>query len=220
MNIAVLGSGMVGNTIATKLAQLGHQVMMGSRTANSDAGREWLRSVGGKAQIGTFADAAAFSEVVFDCTNGANSLAALRSAGAKNLRGKILIHVGNPLDFSEPKVPTLTVCNTDSLAEQVQREFPEALVVKALNTVNCALMVQPAIVPGDHHLFICGNDAVAKGEVTRWLTEWFGWKSANIIDLGDITGARGMEMWMSLWLRLFAKLGHPHFNLRLVISNK
>src|SRR5215813_4003572 len=99
MKIAVLGSGMVGNTIATKLVQLGQQVIMGSRTATSEAGQEWLRSVGGKAQIGTFADAAAFGESVFDCTNGANSLTALRAAGAKNLHGKILIQVGNPLDF-------------------------------------------------------------------------------------------------------------------------
>lgn len=220
MKIAVLGSGMVGNTLATKLVQLGHQVMMGSRTASSEGGQEWLRSVGSKAKIGTFSDAAAFGEIVFDCTNGANSLAALRQAGAANLRGKILIHVGNPLDFSKGMPPTLTVCNTDSLAEQVQREFPEALVVKALNTVNCELMVQPSLVPGDHSLFICGNDAGAKDKVAVWLTEWFGWKHSNIIDLGDITGARGMEMWMPIWLRLFGKIGHPHFNLQLIISGR
>jgi predicted dinucleotide-binding enzyme len=142
----------------------------------------------------------------------------LRLAGAKNLRGKVLIHVGNPLDFSKGMPATLTVCNTDSLGEQVQREFSEALVVKALNTVNCEVMVQPSLVPGDHNLFICGNDAAAKAKVNQWLCEWFGWKSANIIDLGDITGARGMEMWMPLWLRLYGKFGHPHFNLRLIIS--
>src|SRR6266481_308691 len=115
MKIAVLGTGMVGNAIATKLVNLGHEIMMGSRTANSDAGQEWLRSVGGKAQVGTFADTVAFGELVFDCTNGANSLAALRRAGADNLRGKILSQVGNPLDFSKGMPPTLTVCNTDSL---------------------------------------------------------------------------------------------------------
>jgi len=220
MKIAVLGSGMVGNTIATKLVQLGHQVMMGSRTATSDAGQEWLRSVGGKAHIGTFADAAAFGEIVFDCTNGANSLTALRAAEAKNLRGKILVNIGNPLDFSKGMPATLTVCNTDSLGEQVQREFPGAFVVKALNTVNCEVMVQPALVPGDHHLFMCGNDADAKSKVNRWLGDWFGWKSENIIDLGDISGSRGMEMWMPIWLRLYGKIGHPHFNLRLSISNR
>jgi predicted dinucleotide-binding enzyme len=219
MKIAILGTGMVGNTIATKLVQLGHQIMMGSRTANSDAGQKWLRSVGGKAQTGTFADAAAFGEILFDCTNGANSVEALRQAGEANFRRKILIQVGNPLDFSKGMPPTMTVCNTDSLGEQVQREFPQALVVKALNTVNCEIMVKPSLVPGDHNLFICGNDAGAKGKVTAWLCEWFGWKRNNIMDLGDITGARGMEMWMPIWLRLYGKIGHPHFNLRVVLGS-
>ncbi len=220
MKIAVLGTGMVGNAIASKLVNMGHQVMMGSRTATSDAGQAWLRSVGGNAHLGTFADAAAFGEIVFDCTNGANSLAALRQAGATNLRNKILIHVSNPLDFSKGTPPTLTVCNTDSLGEQVQREFPDVRVVKALNTVNCDIMVDPSRVPGDHNLLICGNDAAAKGKVTDWLCEWFGWKRSNIIDLGDITGARGMEMWMPIWLRLYGQIGHPHFNLRLIAATK
>jgi predicted dinucleotide-binding enzyme len=220
MRIAVLGTGMVGNAIATKLVNVGHQIMMGSRTANSDAAQEWRRSVSGKAQIGTFSDAAAFGEIVFDCTNGANSLAALRQAGAANLRGKVLIHVCNPLDFSKGMPPTLTVCNTDSLGEQVQREFPDVRVVKALNTVNCEIMVQPSLVDGDHNIFICGNDEAARNKVAGWLYEWFGWKSSNIIDLGDITAARGLEMWMPIWLRLYGKFGHPRFNLHLTVANK
>src|SRR5881394_172132 len=182
MKIGILGTGMVGNALGTKLVQLGHQVMMGSRTAKSDAGQEWLRSVGGKAHIGTFADTAAWGEIVLDCTNGANSLTALRAAGADNLRGKILIQVGNPLDFSKGMPPTLTVCNEDSIGEQAQREFPDTRVVKALNTVNCEIMIAPSRVPGEHDLFICGNDAAAKGKVAGWLSEWFGWKPANIID--------------------------------------
>jgi len=137
-----------------------------------------LRSVGGKGEIGTFSDAAAFGEIVFDCTNGANSIAALRLAGAANLRGKILIQVGNPLDFSKAMPPSLTVCNTDSQGEQTQREFPDVRVVKALNTVNCDIMIAPSRVPGDHELFICGNDAAAKREVTDRLCEWFGWSTA------------------------------------------
>jgi 8-hydroxy-5-deazaflavin:NADPH oxidoreductase len=216
MKIAVLGTGMVGSAIATKLVQLGHQVMMGSRTSDSDAGQKWMRSVDNKAQIGTFADTTAFGEIVFDCTNGANALAALRQAGSANLRGKILINVSNPLDFSKGTPPTLTVCNTDSLAEQIQREFPDTRVVKALNTVNCEIMVQPSLVPGDHNLFICGNDAEAKVKVAGWLGEWFGWKKGSIIDLGDITGARGMEMLMPIWLRLYGKFGHPHFNYQIL----
>jgi predicted dinucleotide-binding enzyme len=216
MKIAVLGTGMVGNALATKLVNIGHEIMMGSRSANSDAGQEWLRSVGGKAQIGTFADAAAFGETVFDCTNGANSIAALRSAGAKNLRGKILIQVGNPLDTSKGMPPTLTVCNTDSLGEQVQREFPEVRVVKALNTLNCEIMIAPSRVPGEHDLFICGNDAAAKGEVAEHLSEWFGWKPDSIIDLGDITNSRGTEMFLALWVRLWGVVGNPHFNIHVV----
>jgi predicted dinucleotide-binding enzyme len=219
MKIGILGSGMVGKTLGTHLVNAGHKIMMGSRTANSEAGQEWLRSVGGKAQSGTFADAAAFGEIVINCTNGANSIAALRQAGAPNLRGKILIEVSNPLDFSKG-MPSLTVCNTDSLGEQVQRELPETKVVKALNTVNCAVMIQPALVPGDHHLFICGNDIAAKREVTAHLSEWFGWKKENIIDLGDISGARATEMYLPLWLRLMGQLGTPHFNVRLAVGSK
>jgi 8-hydroxy-5-deazaflavin:NADPH oxidoreductase len=216
MKIAVLGTGMVGNALATKLVNIEHQVMMGSRTASSDAAQEWLRSIGGKARIGTFAEAAAFGEIVLDCTNGANSVAALRQAGAANLRGKILIQVGNPLDTSGGMPPSLTMCNIDSLGEQVQREFTDVRVVKALNTVNCDIMVEPSRVPGDHDLFICGNDAAAKREVAGWLSEWFGWKSTNIFDLGDITNSRGTEMFLALWVRLWGALGTPHFNIHVI----
>ena len=216
MKIAILGTGMVGNAIGSKLVQVGHQVIMGSRTAGSDAGREWQKSTGGKGQIGTFADAAALGEIIFDCTNGANSIAALRQAGTANLRGKILIQVSNPLDFSKGMPPSLTVCNTDSLGEQIQREFPEARVVKALNTMNCRVMVEPSLVPGDHNLFICGNDAAAKAEAAKHLGAWFGWKPGNVIDLGDITGSRGMEMFLPLWLRLFGMFGDATFNIQVV----
>src|SRR4029450_4549413 len=164
MKIAVLGTGMVGNAIATTLVTIGHQVMMGSRTADSDAGQEWLRSVSGKAHCRPFADAATFGDIVFNCTNGAHSLTALRQAGAANLRGKMLIEVANPLDMSKGMPPSLTVCNTDSLGEQVQREFPNTRVVKALNTMNCDVMVQPSLVPGDPNGFLCGTDAAGQRE--------------------------------------------------------
>jgi predicted dinucleotide-binding enzyme len=220
MKIGILGSGAVGSTLGTKLVSIGHQVMMGSRTAASDAGRKWVQSVGGKGQAGTFADAAKFGELLINCTNGANSIDALRQAGASNLRGKILIEASNPLDFSKGMPPTLTVCNTDSLGEQVQREFPETRVVKALNTVNCDVMVQPSLVPGEHQLFICGNDAGARRDVALYLSEWFGWKKENIVDLGDITGARATEMYLPLWLRLMGLLGTPHFSIRLEVAPK
>jgi hypothetical protein len=215
MKIAILGTGMVGVALGTKLVQGKHQVMMGSRSANSAGAQKWLQAVGGHAQTGTFAEAAAFGEIVLDCTNGANSLAALRLAGADNLRHKILVQVGNPLDFAGG-APSLTVCNTDSLGEQTQREFPETRVVKALNTINCEVMINPARVPGEHALPICGNDAQAKSEVSARLCEWFGWQPSNIVDLGDITGARGTEMYLPLWVRLWGVLGSPIFNIQIV----
>jgi len=216
MKIAILGTGMVGNALGTKLVQLGHDVIMGSRTAGSEAGRDWLKSVGGKARIGAFDEAATFGKIVLDCTNGANSLAALRQAGEANLRGKILIQISNPLDTSKGMPPTLTVCNTDSLGEQIQREFPETRVVKALNTINCAVMVEPSLLSGDHDLIICGDDAAAKTQVTALLGEWFGWKKENIIDLGNISASRGTEMYLALWIRLWGVLGTPHFNIKIV----
>jgi predicted dinucleotide-binding enzyme len=215
MKIAVLGTGMVGNALATKLVQVGHQVMVGSRTTKSDAGQEWLRSVGGTVQIGAFAAAAAFGELIISCTNGTNSVAALRQAGEANLRGKIGSDISNPLDTSQ-KPPTLAFCNTDSLGERIQREFPEAIVVRALNTVNCDVMINPAVVPGDHNLFICGNDLAAKGRVAQFIADNFSWKRDNIVDLGDISNSRGTEMYLALWIRLWGKLGTPLFNIHIV----
>jgi len=215
MKIAVLGTGMVGNAIATKLVELGHEVKMGSRKAGNPKAVDWARaSGGGKASEGSYADAAAFGELVFNCTAGGASLAALEAAGAQNLAGKILIDVANPLDFSKGMPPTLSVANTDSLAEQIQRAFPAAKVVKALNTMNCTLMVNPGLVPGEHDAFVSGNDAGAKQQVVEILASWLGWK--NVVDLGDITGARAQEMLVIAWVRLFGMLRTPMFNLHVV----
>jgi predicted dinucleotide-binding enzyme len=216
MKIAVLGTGMVGNTIATKLVQSGQEVRMGARASGSPKATAWVSAVGGTASQGSFEEAAAFGEVVFNCTAGVASLEALALAGKKNLAGKVLIDLANPLDFSRGMPPLLTVCNEDSLGEQIQRAFPEARVVKTLNTVNHLLMVDPARVPGEHHLFLCGNDESAKSAVSRWLWEWFGWRPASLIDLGDITAARGTEMFLPLWIRLMGVTGGPYFNVRVV----
>jgi predicted dinucleotide-binding enzyme len=210
---------MVGHAIGSKLLSGGHEVAMGSRAVDSEAAQHWLRSIVGNGRVDTFADAAAFGEVLFDCTNGANSLTALRQAGASNMNGKILIQIANPLDFSHGMPPSLTVCNTDSLAEQAQREFPQVRLVKALNTMNFEIMVQPSLVPGDHTLFICGNDQAARTEVADHLCHWFGWKSENILDLGDITASRGLEMFLPLWLRIWGALGNAPFNIHVVKSN-
>ncbi|HTY10153.1 MAG TPA: NAD(P)-binding domain-containing protein [Bacteroidota bacterium] len=214
MKIGVLGTGMVGKVIATKLVQLNHQVKMGSRTANNEKAAEWVKANGMKASQGTFADAAEFGEILFNCTSGMASLEALKMAGEKNMNGKVLVDVANALDFSKGMPPTLFVCNTDSLAEQIQRTFPQVKVVKSLNTLNCNLMVNPSLVPGNHDVFVSGNDIVAKAKVTDILKNWFGWKS--VIDLGDLTAARGMEMLMPFWIRLMGTFQTPNFNYKIV----
>ncbi len=214
MKIGVLGTGTVGETIGTKLAQLGHEVRMGSRTANNDKAAAWVKQNGAKASQGTFADAAAFGEILFNCTSGKATLDALRMAGAGNLNGKVLIDIANPLDFSRGMPPSLLICNTDSLGEQIQRAFPEAKVVKSLNTMTARIMVNPAQLSDDHVVFVGGNDAEAKATVTMILKDWFGWKS--VIDLGDITTARGTEMLLPLWVSLMGNLGTPVFNFKIV----
>ncbi len=206
---------MVGTTIASKLVGLGHEVRMGSRTADNERAAEWARAAGANASQGTFADAAAFGELLFNCTAGTASLHALGAAGAENLASKTLVDVSNPLDFSRGMPPSLFVCSTDSLAEQIQRAFPDARVVKALNTIGCEVMVDPARVPGGHHVFVCGNDDGAKSQVVE-LLESFGWPRDRILDLGDLTAARGTEAYLLLWLRLWGALDTRFLNIEVV----
>lgn len=220
MKIGILGTGMVGDSLGTKLVALGHEVMMGSRTANNEKALAWVKKAGGKAKAGTFADAARFGEILFNCTSGTASLSALKMAGAEALGDKVLVDVANPLDFSKGMPPTLFVSNTDSLGEQIQREFPKVKVVKGLNTLNCYLMVDATLVPGDHNLFICGNDAAAKEKVTKLLVENFKWKAANILDMGDITSARATESLLPIWIRLWGKFQNPNFNFHMVQGPK
>jgi len=213
MKIGVLGTGMVGNAIATKLVELGHQVKMGARSADNEKASTWAGQAGDKASQGTFADAALFGELVFVCTSGQGTLPALESTGAA-LDGKVVIDISNPLDFSKGMPPTLFVSNDDSLGEQVQRKLPKAKVVKSLNTINCNLMVDGSRVPGEHTVFVSGNDAQAKKQVSGMLSEWFGHK--HVVDLGDISTARGTESYLHLWLRLWGALGTPDFNIHVV----
>jgi predicted dinucleotide-binding enzyme len=214
MKIGVLGTGMVGTAIATKLVSAGHEVRMGSRSRDNPKAKEWVEKAGRGASQGAFADAAAFGEIAFNCTAGAASLEVLQAAGAANLRGKILVDVANPLDFSRGMPPSLFAGNTDSLGERIQAAFPDAKVVKTLNTVNASVMIDPGRVRGDSDVFVCGNDAGAKAEVTRILTKDFGWK--NVIDLGDITAARGTESYLLLWLRLWGALNTADLNIHVV----
>jgi predicted dinucleotide-binding enzyme len=215
VRIGVLGTGVVGRTLADKLVELGHEVRMGSRQEGNEAAVEWVRSAGDLASEGTFADAGEFAELVINATKGGASLDALQAAGAENLAGKVLVDVANALEFHEGAPPTLSVANDDSLAERIQGAFPEAKVVKAFNTVTAAVMVAPDSLNESTNLFVCGNDAGAKAQVIE-LLETFGWLSGDIIDLGDITAARGPEMYLMLWIRLMGAQGTPQFNIRLV----
>jgi hypothetical protein len=213
MKIGLLGSGVVGQTIGTKLVQLGHDVMMGSRDPANPTGITWAKKEGHHALYGTFMNAAAFGEIIINCTLGAASLEALQAAGSENLNGKILIDTSNPLDYSAD-LWTLTICNNDSLGEQIQRAFPGAKVVKTLNTMNSNVMVDPRKLSEKTDVFVSGNDVDAKATVTAILRDWFGWRS--IIDLGDITTSRGVEMFVILWQNMRDAISSPRFNIKIV----
>jgi 8-hydroxy-5-deazaflavin:NADPH oxidoreductase len=205
MKVGVLGTGMVGQAIASRLMELGHDVMMGSRSADNAKAAEWATRIGTRASTGTYAEAAAVGEVVFNCTRGTSSLEALEAAGARNLEGKVLVDVANLLSADAP--------GPESLGEQIQKAFPLARVVKTLNTVNCEVMVNPRRLADPHTIFLSGNDARAK-ETARALLESFGW--IDILDLGDIATARAAEGLVPLWVALWKRLGTVAFNIKVV----
>lgn len=229
MKIAIIGTGAVGTTIASKLVELKYDVMMGTRnvsdklasTAQDNYGnppfKEWLKT-NSKVKLGSFADAAAYGDLVINATNGSNSVTALILAGARNLAGKVLIDIANPLDFSHGMPPSLMpgLNNTNSLGEEIQKTFPDAMVVKTLNTMWCGLMINPNLVgKGDHINFISGNNAEAKIKVKKLLNE-FGWLDENILDIGDLTGARATESLLPIWLKVMGVTKNGAFNFKLV----
>lgn len=229
MKIAIIGTGTVGQTFASKLTSLGHEVMMGTRnvaeklasTAKDGYGNppfsEW-HSANKNVKLGTFAEAAAFGEIILNVTQGGNSINALKLADAKSLTGKVLVDIANPLDFSKGMPPGLLpeLSNTNSLGEEIQKTFPDAKVVKTLNTMWCGLMVNPGMINGGNHTnFICGNDQEAKTKVRSLLNE-FGWKNENVLDLGDITCARGTEAVLPIWLRVWSATQNGAFNFKIV----
>lgn len=225
MKIAVLGTGSVGRTLAGRLAELGHEVTVGTRdaaatlersapdTMGNPPYREWA-AAHPTIRLADFAEAGAGAELFVNATSGDVSLAALEAVGAANLAGRILLDPANPLDFSQGFPPSLFVKDTDSLGEQIQAAFPELKVVKALNTLTAALMAEPRrLADGEHTVFVSGNDGAAKATVTELLAS-FG--HTDVIDLGDITTARGTEMLLPIWLRLMGKFGNAEFNVKVV----
>ena len=229
MKICIIGTGTVGQTIASKLIELDYDAMLGTRNVKekllakekdsygNPPFSEWNK-LNARAKLGTFEEAAAYGDIVINATHGGSSIAALKMAGAKNLSGKILIDISNPLDFSKGMPPSLLpgLHNTNSLGEEIQKTFPDAKVVKTLNTMWCGLMINPGMIgSGDHINYISGNDPDAKNEVKKLLLQ-FGWKDKNIIDLGDISAARATESLMPIWLRVMGVIHTGAFNFRLV----
>lgn len=228
MKIAVFGTGVVGQIISEKLVELGNDVTIGTRSANDALTRasgsfgrpsfgEWRKKYS-NVKLGTYAEAAAANEFIINATHGAGTLAALDQAGKKNLAGKILMDISNPLDFSKGNPPSLFVSNTDSLGERIQRTYPDVKVVKGLNTMTAYIMVNPSLLPEDHNVFISGNDTEAKSKVKKLLMS-FGWKENTIIDLGDISTARGTEQLLPIWIRLWTTLQNPMFNFKIVMGS-
>ncbi|HSI94265.1 MAG TPA: NAD(P)-binding domain-containing protein [Jiangellaceae bacterium] len=215
MRIGILGTGQVGRTLASRLAELGHDVLMGARDPANPRAAEWAEVAGSRGSAGTFADAAAHGEVVINATAGAASLRALDQAGATNLAGRVLMDVSNPIAEVTGGSLQLTTANTDSLAEQIQRAYPDSRVVKTLNTVNASVMVDPGRLPEPHTMFLAGDDAAAKAVVRGILAE-LGWPAESIVDLGGLSAARGMEMYLPLWLKTMQALGTAAFNIRIV----
>ncbi len=230
MNIGIIGSGDVAQTLGAHLLTVGHQVMISARDPDSPKDRgtrgvlpsaaAWATEQydqGRPAAAGTFAAAAAFGELLINATSGVGSLAALAATDEADLDGKILVDLSNPLDLSHGMPPRLSVCNDDSLAEQIQAAHPGARVVKALNTVTVAVMVDPEGLGEETDLFVAGNDPDARAWVSEHLlADWLGW--TRVVDLGDLTAARGLEMYLALWLRLWSTMGTPLLNVRLVVA--
>lgn len=217
MKVAVFGTGTVGDTIGSRLIELGHEVKMGSRTAQNEKAMAFVAKHKSGASSGTFAEAAEFGDLLFNCTKGDGAVEAIRSAGS-SVNGKILVDVSNPLDFSKGMPPSLipSLSNTHSLGEEIQKTFPQLKVVKTLNTMWCGIMVNPKMIAGgDHTNFMCGNDAEAKATVKN-LLEQFGWKPGSILDLGDITNARGTESVLPIWLRVWGATQNGAFNFKVV----
>ena len=219
MKYAVLGTGMVGHTLASKLAALGHEVRMGARSADNAKARDWAAGHGAAAGYGDYADVAGWADRIIFAVNGASLLDVADAVGAEAVAGKTVIDVTNPLDMSQGMPPTLIpeLSNRTSAGEALQARLPGARVVKTLNTMNHQIMVDPSRVPGQHDVFLCGDDDAAKADVTGLLAE-FGW--TDPIDLGPLAAARGTEGLMPFWLRMWGTMGNADFNYRIVAGSR
>jgi predicted dinucleotide-binding enzyme len=224
MKIGIIGTGGVGKAFAARLTGLGHEVMLGTRNVADTMQKKESGSVADflaqnpKVKLGSFAEAAAFGGIVINVSKGEHSLEALKAAGEKNLEGKVLVDISNPLDFSKGMPPCLipSLSNTTSLGEEIQKQLPRTKVVKTLNTMWNGLMLDPKLVAGgDHVNYISGNDAEAKKKVVGLLKE-FGWREENILDLGDLSAARATEATLPIWLRVYGAKKSGAFNFKIM----
>lgn len=208
MQIAILGSGDVGQFLSNGWRAAGHEVTVGTRAPDETRSRDnWA---GVDLPLAAYADLEA--EVFVNATRGEASLAALQAVGAA-LDGKVVIDASNALDFSQGFPPSLFVVNTDSLAEQLQRALPGARLVKMFNTMAHEVMVDPAALPAESTIFVAGDDAAARQTATA-LARDLGWN--DVLDLGALSAARGLEMYLPLWLSILNAVGGPAFNIKVV----
>ncbi len=218
MRVGILGTGVVGEALASAFIAKGHHVKMGSRTAGNEKATAWAKKAGKDASEGSFDDAALYGDIIFLCLNGEFALDAVGSVGDTSLNGKIVVDVTNPLDFTQGMPPAiLEDFRNVSLGEKIQEALPNAYVVKTLNTVNFNVMVDPKKVnSGKHSLFICGNHLDAKNKVKHFLADTFSWDGESFIDLGEIKAARCTEAFVPLWVMLWQSLGTPFFSMKVV----
>ena len=219
MKVGILGTGAVGESIASALASKDHYVMMGSRTANNEKSVKWAKKAGNYASAGTFNDAAAFGDVIFICLSGEHALDVIANLSAENLQDKIVVDITNPLDFTKGMPPRILegLGNNTSLGEEIQKVLPNSYVVKTLNTVNYKLMVDANLINhGEHNLFVCGNNLDAKNKVMHLLVDSFHWKADRVLDLGGIEMSRCVEAIVPFWVAVYQKLGTPLFNFSIV----
>ena len=225
MKVGILGTGSVGRALTEGFVREGHDILVGTRDVDALMARTepdrmgvppfaaWLAEQPGVA-VGSFSRAGVHAELLVNATLGSASVDVLREAGLPDTPGRIVIDASNALDHSGGFPPSLFVVNTDSLAEQIQREFPDARVVKAWNTMTASLMTNPGLLAGgDHSIPICGNDDDARRQVADLLRS-FGWR--DVVDLGDLTAARGMEAYVLFWLGLYGATGSPVVNTKIV----
>ncbi|MEV5961496.1 NAD(P)-binding domain-containing protein [Kribbella sp. NPDC051952] len=209
--VGVLGTGQVGLTLAGRLAALGYTVTVGARTSDSASLHPAAELPG--VRTGSFADAARAADLIINATNGMHSQAALGLAGEEALADKTILDVSNALEPVEGGFPRPIATTDDSVGQRLQAAFPRSRVVKSLCTMNCKVMADPSLVPGDHVVFLSGDDQTAKSEVQDLLAA-MGWRPVQMIDLGGIDTAAGQELLMSIWMRVTIARGPdaPRFN--------